>query len=83
MRFELTEHAKTVLAEREIRLRWVQKVLDSPAIVAPDPTDKNLEHRLGRISERGNRVLRVIINKASSPVRIVTVYFDRSLRNKV
>ena len=34
-------------------------------------------HRLARIPEWGNRVLRVIVNGKSVPPRIVTAFFDR------
>jgi hypothetical protein len=42
-----------------------------------------LEHHLGRITEHGNRVLRVVVNKTVRPARVVTLYFDRTMRNKL
>ena len=83
MKYELTDHARTVLAEREIPLAWVERVLAKPEKVEDDPDDAELEHRLGKIKEHENRVLRVIINKTVSPMRVVTVYFDRTMRNRL
>ncbi len=83
MNYELTDHARTVLAEREIPSAWVECVLAEPEKVEDDPDDAELEHRLGRIKEHENRVLRVIINKTVSPMRVVTVYFDRTMRNRL
>ena len=36
-----------------------------------------------RIDEYKGRVLRVIVNAAVRPLRVVTVYFDRAMRNKL
>jgi hypothetical protein len=38
--------------------------------------------RLAKIPEHGNRVLRVVINKAAVPERVVSVYFDRTMKGK-
>jgi len=51
--------------------------LDAPEWTKKDPIDEGLEHRLVRIPEFGDRVLRVIANIKAAPPRIVTVYFDR------
>ena len=83
MEYELSQHAKDVMAEREIAHEWVDRVLENPAKVEPDPIDDEVEHRLGRISEYGNRVLRVILKPSPKPARIVTVYFDRAMRTEL
>lgn len=81
MQYILTQHAKDVVAEREIALRWVELALNAPETVEPDRDDADVEHRLVRIAEHGNRVLRVIVNRKARPIRIVTVYFDRTRRH--
>ena len=83
MNYELSDRARTVLAEREIPSVWVERVLAEPEKVEDDPDDAELEHRLGRIKEHENSVLRVIINKTASSMRVVTVYFDRAMRNRL
>lgn len=73
----LTEHARDVLEKRRIRLVWVERALTAPEVTEVDPVDADLEHRLIRIGELDNRVLRVIVNDKAKPPRIVTVFFDR------
>ena len=83
MRFTLTTHARDALQEREIPTLWVQRVLDSPMLVEPDEDDPELEHRLARVPEHGNRVLHVVVNHTLRPARVVTAYFDRKMRKKL
>jgi hypothetical protein len=61
----------------------LEQVLDSPELVEVDPTDPELTHLVGRIKEHGNRALRVVFNNSAKPVRIVTVYFDRKLKDRL
>ena len=82
-RYDLSQHAKDVIAERHIPLAWLEQVLESPELVEPDSGDPALTHNLGRIEEHGNRVLRVVFNGSTSPLRIVTVYFDRKMKGKL
>jgi len=77
MNYELTEHARDALETRQIALAWVERALDAPETTEADPLDPDLEHRLARIPEWGNRVLRVIVNGKTAPPRIVTAFFDR------
>ena len=79
--YELSAHAAT--AEREILETWVVRVLSSPERVEPDAADPLLRHTLGRISERDDRVLRVVYNEVVHPWRVVTAYFDRGMRGKL
>jgi len=83
MDYVLTQHAQDLLLRRNIPIAWIERTLDAPAIVDSDRIDDTLEHRLAPIPEHGHRVLRVIINKLSNPVRVVTFYFDRNMRDKI
>jgi len=84
MEYELTDHARESLRKRPvIRLEWLELVLASPQRVEPDRVDTELEHRLARISEYGGRVLRVIVNPTKMPLQVVTVYFDRKMRDRL
>jgi hypothetical protein len=49
----------------------------------PDREDPELRHALARIPEYGDRVLRVVYNQTTVPWRIITVYFDRTQRNRL
>ncbi len=82
MNYRLTQHASAAMIKRVIDPAWVNRVMLSPDHVEPDRTDEILEHRLGKIKEFGNRVLRVIVNPTLCPPLIITVYFDRSKRKK-
>ncbi len=81
--YELSAHAARVLAEREIPVAWIERVLSMPERTEPDAVDPMLRHALGRIPERDDRVLRVIYNQAVQPWRIVTAYFDRAMRGQL
>ena len=81
--YELSDHASRVLNERQIKIEWLESVLHAPERREPDQGNSNLTHLLSRIAEHGNRVLRVVANENVSPIRIVTVYFDRKMKGKL
>lgn len=83
MRYVLTQHAADTLGKRKIRREWLERVLDAPIRTATDPVDPSLEHRLAIIPEHDNRALRVIVNTQANPIRVVTLYFDRTMRGKL
>ena len=82
-KFTLTAHAQTVIAERSIDPEWIAHVLLNPERIEGSQDDHTLRYAMGRIPEYGNRVLRVVYNGSVEPVRVVTVYFDRTLRGKL
>jgi hypothetical protein len=82
-KYVLSAHAEMVVNERSIRSEWLERILERPEKTDKDKTDPKLTHALGRISEHGNRVLRVVYNPGTDPVTIVTAYFDRAMRNKL
>lgn len=77
MEYVLTEHARDAVAKRQIRLSWVELAMFKPEITETDPVDPELEHRLARIQEFGNRVLCLVVNSRKEPPHIVTAFFDR------
>ena len=83
MNLDLTQHARDAITKRKIEIRWVEHVLTNPMRVEGDAHDRALEHRLATITEFGSRVLRVVVNRTVSPVKIVTLYFDRRLKGKL
>jgi len=42
-----------------------------------------LESRFAKIPEHGDRVLRVVLNNTVVPARVVSVYFDRTMKGKL
>ena len=79
---EFTRHAAQVMAERAISAEWVERVLTAPAWRLPDPNDPTVERFFGRIAERDGRALRVVVNTSVAPWRVVSVFFDRSVRKE-
>jgi hypothetical protein len=45
-----------------------------------DRDDSSLTHAIRAIPEFGNRKLRVILNETENPPRVITAYFDRTLK---
>ena len=77
MDYNLTQHAADALEKRQIASEWLERVLSEPEWTEPDSIDGDLQHRLGRVPDFENRVLRVIVNFKVTPPRVVTAYFDR------
>jgi hypothetical protein len=80
---EFSEHALFALGERGIALEWVERVAEAPDLRVDDPRDPELERFYGRVPEFGGRVLRVVLNTRVEPWRVVSVYFDRSMKGKL
>ena len=76
----LSAHARLVIAERKIAIDWIERVLYNPEKIEDDNYDPQLKHSLGRIEEFGGRVLRIIYNPETKPLKIITAYFDRTVR---
>ncbi|MCC6424836.1 MAG: DUF4258 domain-containing protein [Phycisphaerales bacterium] len=82
MTYELTQHAAKVLDERGIALEWMERTLNDPQWISPDPNDPSVERHFRSIPEFGGRVLRVAVNTTVSPNRVVSVFFDRTQKGK-
>ena len=83
MELILTAHAREVMAEREIPVDWLQRTVDAPALRNRDPYDEEVERFYLPIVELGNRVLPVAVNVTSDPWRVVSAFFDRSMRGEL
>ena len=83
MKYKLTNHAQKALNEREISVDWLERTLTAPELTLPDPDDAEVERRFRKIPEFGGRVLRVAVNTTVEPVRVVSVFFDRTMKGKL
>ena len=83
MELEFTNHAIRVLAERTISSEWVERTVRKPELRQPDPNDPLVERFFRRIPENDGRTLRVAVNTRVAPWRVVSVFFDRSKRDKL
>lgn len=83
LKYEYTKHAQFVMAQRAIPVAWVERALESPELIVPDPEDAAVERRFCRIPEFGGRILRVAVNCTVEPTRVVSVFFDRGMKGKL
>ena len=73
-----TKHALDQMESRNIPYNWVEEVIAEPVLRQPDPTHAEIERFYGPVTELGGRYLRVAVNTAVTPWRIVTVFVDSS-----
>ncbi|MFH0765004.1 MAG: DUF4258 domain-containing protein [Calditrichota bacterium] len=78
--FQLSIHAEAVVKERELDMKWIAATINDPETTILGE-DGNM-HYIRTISESGNRKLRVVVNPQATPLKIVTVFFDRRLKEK-
>ena len=81
MKFTLSAHAIAAMTARRIPETWVRDVLANPDQLTLDSIDPTLRHAIGPIAQNQGRVLRVVYNGSVEPWHVVTVFFDRRLRN--
>ena len=62
---------------------WVESAVAEPALRTSDPNDPEVERFFRRIPERDGRVLRVAVNTRVAPWRVVSMFFDRSMRGEL
>ena len=73
-----THHFALMLHERGIKREWIELALDNPDKI--ETREDNTRHYIKMIPANNNRWLRVIINAASRPEKLITAFFDRRLR---
>jgi Domain of unknown function (DUF4258) len=83
VKYELSEHALIRMRERKIETAWLEQTIACPQQTEPDEDDPGMEHRLAAIAEKGYRVLHVVCDPRANPLKIVTVHFDRSMKEKL
>lgn len=76
-----SKHFQEMLLERQIEREWVDRTLNDPDEL--EYRDDRTQHFLKQILERENRWLRVIVNVAVDPPKLITAFFDRRLRNQI
>ena len=71
------------MRERKIETAWLEQAITQPQRTQPDEDDPGMEHRLVAIPEKEYRVLRVVCDPRVTPLKVVTVHFDRSMKDKI
>jgi hypothetical protein len=77
VKYQLSEHANYVLKERNIKEEWMQVTIENP-----DKKEEKKDgtiHFIKSIKEYQGRYLRVVVNAEVTPLRIITLFFDRRL----
>jgi len=83
VKYELSNHARRAVAERQIPIEWIERTLQAPELIVPDTNDATIERCFRRIPEFDGRVLRVAVNRDLEPQRVVSVFFDRKMKGKL
>ncbi|MEI8346418.1 MAG: DUF4258 domain-containing protein [Pseudomonadota bacterium] len=80
-----TAHAQERIAQRKIKIEWIEEVLSCPKLTVKDTFDSALLHFIGVIVDvnKESNVLRVVTRMTEGNVFIITAYFDRRLRGKL
>ena len=82
LQYKLTAHAQLMMFQRCIAKSWIDRVLARPLALERDEEYSALRHALGRIPERGDKILHVVYNETVKPWSVVTVFFDRKAGRK-
>ncbi len=83
MDFVLSKHAEVSAEEREIPLEWIRQTLKEADLREADRRETGVELFYARIAACGNRVLKVVVNVQVDPWRVMSVYFDRSMKERL
>ncbi len=81
--YKLTENAKIRLEKRRIALEWIEKTLFYTKRIEPDKKDPELLCALATIPEFHNRILKVVYKPTQDTLKIITFYFDNSMKRKL
>ena len=83
MEFVLSKHAEVSAEEREIPLEWIRSALEQPDHRQTDRREEGVELFYAKIAAHGNCVLKVVVNVQVDPWRVMSVYFDRSMKERL
>ncbi len=73
-----SSHAEIMVSERRLDLNWIEDTLKHPEVKRIGD-DGNL-HYIKVIRESNGRHLRIVVNSDVNPPKIVTLFFDRRLK---
>jgi hypothetical protein len=76
----LTKHATEVMEARNILIEWVERTLQLPDWIAPDPRHPDRMRAFKAIAELGGRFLRVVYRPEGADMVVITVHPDRNAK---
>jgi hypothetical protein len=78
--YTLTNHAQFQIQLRNIQESWIESTLNIPDQTILLADEHGNTHYLKKITEFGDRFLRIVVNPQVEPNRIVTLFFDRRIK---
>ena len=69
--------------EREIPVEWIRLTLEDPDRREADRREVGVELFYAKIAAYENRVLKVVVNVQVDPWRVMSVYFDRYMKERL
>lgn len=67
--------------EGAVKVQFSEHALEAPE--RKERHDDGTVHYLARVSERGGRVLRVVVNPGTRPPSVVTAFLDRRMKGEL
>lgn len=79
VKVSFTWHAEDMLRERKFTKEEIISVIGSPDWQEDDEQETEVWHAFKRI---GKKVLRVVIKGRKEPYTVITMFYDKRLRNR-
>ncbi|MCX9013854.1 MAG: DUF4258 domain-containing protein [Candidatus Methanoperedens sp.] len=79
VKVKFTKHAEDMLIERKFTKEYIISVIESPDWKENDEHENGIWHVFKKI---GEKVLRVVIKGREETYIVVTMFYDKRLRNK-
>jgi len=75
-----SKHFGEMREERQISSKWIEQTLQYPDLI--ERKDDGTIHYIKKIDEFGGRWLRIVVAEKKNISKLITVFFDRTLRRK-
>lgn len=75
-----SKHAARMLAERDLRVEWVERAVRHPDWIEPESARTGHQRRFKVLPDCGDRVLRVVCVETETEIRVITAFLDRRAR---
>ncbi len=79
VKVSFTRHAENMLKERKFTKEAIISVIGSPDWQEDDEQETEIWHAFKRIEKK---VLRVVIKGREEPYTVITMFYDKRLRNR-
>jgi hypothetical protein len=79
VKVSFTKHAEDMLIEREFTKEEIISVIRNPDWQVNDEVEADVRHAFKKI---GKKVLRIVIKGRKEPYTVITMFYDKRLRNQ-